>query len=272
MGLLIYDALVIAKVAALNPGGRSVLTLGVPTLNFSAEAFGRELDNRPDLRHPWPFTNHLEFFHGLRFDVVDSLDISEYEGANIKGDLNDPMLADKIGRKYDLVYDSGTIEHIFDVAAALRTISRLTRLGGAVVHATPANGFLDHGFWQFSPDVFRAFYRHSGFSMLTSALLVLGENVHAVRADENFYRSHGRRYIVERFPEAIAVFAAVNRADRGPAEIPLQDYYALMHQGGMACDTSEFFIEFGSPNVGQAQAVEAHPKERWFRSLFGGRT
>jgi SAM-dependent methyltransferase len=251
MGLLVYDALVLAKVAAQIPGAKRVLTLGVPTLNFAAEHFDIELASRPDMAalglSDWNVTNHVEFFRRLGFEEVDALDISGYEGATIIGDLNDPALADSIGRSYDLIYDSGTIEHIFDAPTALRSIARMLKVGGAVVHATPANGFMDHGFWQCSPDLFKAFYRASGFSIATSALLVLGPNVHARRADENYYRSCGRRYIVENFAEAISVFAAIKQADQPISAIRLQDYYASMHEGFAAGDASSFFIEFGTP-------------------------
>ena len=251
MGLLIYDALVLAKVVAVLPRATSVLTLGVPTLNFNSEGFHRELAARPDLiankSYDWQFTDCAGFFRGLGFQKIDALDISDYEGANIIGDLNDPALADKIKDRYDLIYDSGTIEHIFDAPTVLRTLSHLVRVGGAIVHATPANGFMDHGLWQCSPDLFRAFYRSAGFSILTSSLMVLGKGIHSVQADQNFYRSRGRKYVAENFAEAIAVFAAIKRFDVEPVRVQLQDYYASMHQGMAAEDLSSFFIEFRSP-------------------------
>ncbi len=248
MGLLIYDALVLAKVIATIPDCKRVLTLGVPTLNFRAKDFVQHLTGRPDLLQgvpiPGEFDDHQGFFRGLGCERIESLDISGYEGANIIGDLNDPKLPEQIHQRYDLIYDSGTIEHIFDAPTALRSLAALVRVGGAVVHATPSNGFMDHGLWQVSPDLFRAFYRNAGFDILTSALFVFDDEPHAVRADINFYRMHGRKFVAEKFSEAIAVFAAVKRADVHSIRVRLQDYYQSMHDGGAADRASEFFVEF----------------------------
>jgi hypothetical protein len=250
MGLLTYDALVLAKVAATIGHRGSILTLGVPTLNFRSEDFVRQLVDYPELekRAPpsWKFDNQAGFFAGLGFSEIDALDISNYEGANIIGDLNDPDLGGRIGKTYDLIYDSGTIEHIFDAPTALRTLSDLIKVGGAIVHATPANGFMDHGLWQVSPDLFRTFYRAAGFTVLTSAVFVFAETPYAMRADRNIYREHGRKYIVEKFPEAIAVFAAVKRKQVSSVSIDMQDYYKSMHDDAVSEDVSSFFLEFGT--------------------------
>src|SRR4051812_44393764 len=122
MGLLTYDALVLAKTAAAIGRPGSILTLGVPTLNFRSDDFVRQLDDYPELRQrapeAWKFEDQAGFFSGLGFSEIDALDISDYEGANVIGDLNDPGLGKRVGKTYDVVYDSGTIEHIFDAPTA----------------------------------------------------------------------------------------------------------------------------------------------------------
>src|SRR5258708_14953376 len=153
MGMMLDDALVLAKVAGLLAHRHRVLTLGVPTLNFGYPDFHRLFRDRIILaggqsKEIGEFHDHKGFFRSVGFENVSSLDISAYEGADVVGDLNDLNLAEKIGTRYDLVYDSGTIENIFAISTALRTMSRLTEVGGAVVHISPANGFMDHGFWQ----------------------------------------------------------------------------------------------------------------------------
>jgi hypothetical protein len=264
MGLLIYDALVLAKTASTLDQPRRVLTLGAPTLNFRSQDLVNQLLDYPDLasRMPksWEFEDYKGFFKGLGFSEIDVLDISDYEGANVIGDLNHGGLAGQIGRTYDLIYDSGTIEHIFDAPTALRTLASLVRIGGAIVHATPTNGFMDHGLWQLSPDLFRTFYRSAGFSVLTSAVFVFADRPYAVQADQNFYRQHGRKYIVERFPEAIAVFAAIKTRDVSAVRIEMQDYYQSMHKGAASDHASSFFLEFGSQAV--ANKIQEDPAPR----------
>lgn len=247
MGMLIYDALVLTRVAAGAARRGNALSLGVPTLNFSEKSYRDAAKKAGIVCPPDTFSDHAEFFRMLGYEQVDALDISDYEGATITGDLNDPGLANAIGRGYDLIYDCGTLEHIFDAPTALRTIDTLTNTGGIVVHATPANGFMDHGFWQVSPDLFRSFYRARGFTVLTSALFVLGRQPVALPAEQNLYRNRGRQFIVENAPEAIAVFAARKVQQSEATAVQLQDYYGQMHQGHAGKISAEFFIGYGSP-------------------------
>ena len=87
--------------------------------------------------------------------IADSMDISNYEGANLIYDLNNPI---DLGRTYDLVIDGGTLEHIFNVPIALENISSLLKVGGKIIHFSPANNHMGHGFYQFSPELFASFY------------------------------------------------------------------------------------------------------------------
>jgi SAM-dependent methyltransferase len=260
MGMMVYDALVMARITRGMPGPKTALTLGVPTLNFTEQQFRKALQSNPDavgistdfLKH---FSDHHGFFANLGFERVHSSDISDYEGADIIGDLNDPSFADRVPGQFDLVYDHGTIEHIFDAPTALRTINRLTRKGGVVVHSAPANGFMDHGFWQLSPDLLRSFYQSAGFEVLTCALLVLGPRPFAVPVKQNYYRSHGREFVAQHFPEALLVFAARKTQEVTEVRVGLQDYYAQMHGGRSNYGTEIFFIPFGSATLGRLWRV-----------------
>ena len=257
MGMLIYDALVLAQVSRRLRRKRSVLTLGVPTLNFSARDFWRAVDAQRELFADWDrkaadFSDHAGFFRILGFETIDALDISPYEGANLTGDLNDSSLPARIPRRYDLIYDSGTIEHIFEITTAMRTLDALVDIGGAVVHATPSNGFLDHGFWQVSPDLFRSFYGSRRYRCMTSALWVLGERPYSLLAERNLYRARGRAFIVRDAPAAIAVFGARKEDMQGDVQVGMQDYYKEMHGEEHAEASMEFYIPMGSPRLGRA--------------------
>lgn len=246
MGMLIYDALVLAKVSESVRQRRRVLTLGVPTFAFSAGQFLDELKARDfnvKSEEMEGFGSFKDFFLRLGFEGVDALDVSDYEGADIVDDLNDPGVSDRHTQRYDLIYDTGTIEHIFDAPTALRTIVRMLNVGGVVVHASPANGFMDHGFWQLSPDLFRTFYQTAGFRILTSALYVLSANPKAIAANENIYRTRGRPFIVDNIPAAIVVFAAQKQREVYPINVRLQDYYSGTDEK-VGAVKGAFFLEF----------------------------
>ena len=98
-------------------------------------------------------------------DTVDSMDTSNYESATVIADLNIPIPI-VLHNYYDLVYDGGTIEHIFDVKQALQNIMSLPRIGGRVIIHTMANNYFGHGFYQFSPELFyRAFSPENGYKV-----------------------------------------------------------------------------------------------------------
>ncbi len=89
--------------------------------------------------------------------VVDSIDISDYEGATIIHDMN-VEIPNELKGKYDTVIDGGTIEHVFNVRQALDNVSFLCKPGGQIIHMLPANNQCGHGFWQMSPELFFSMY------------------------------------------------------------------------------------------------------------------
>jgi len=95
-----------------------------------------------------------EYFHS---SIVDSVDVSDYEGATIIHDMNKP-LPNELKGQYDTVIDSGTLEHVYNVPQALENCSLLCKPGGQIIHMLPANNVCGHGFWQMSPELFFSFY------------------------------------------------------------------------------------------------------------------
>src|SRR5947207_2246355 len=54
-----------------------------------------------------------DFFRGLGATSIDFLDASNYEGANVVHDLNQPI-ATQLATAYDCVFDGGALEHVFN--------------------------------------------------------------------------------------------------------------------------------------------------------------
>jgi hypothetical protein len=105
-----------------------------------------------------------ELFRALGATRIDSIDASPYEGATLVYDLNDPIPMEVQG-KYDTVFDGGSLEHIFNVPTALRSLMQIVQIGGTVLSVNGANGFLGHGFFQFSAELmYRVFCRENGFT------------------------------------------------------------------------------------------------------------
>ena len=108
------------------------------------------------------YTTDRAFFSLLGIDDCIAADCSDYEGAEITCDLNDP-LEEPLRSRADVVIDGGTLEHVFDVRQALTNVSLLLKPGGRVIHMTPANNCANHGFYQFSPTLYADYYRTNRF-------------------------------------------------------------------------------------------------------------
>jgi hypothetical protein len=129
---------------------------------------------------------------------VDSLDASAYEGATLVHDLNEP-LPDELRGKYSLVFDGGSLEHVFNFPQALKNCMEAVTLGGHLITITPANNYFGHGFYQFSPELFyRALAPVNGFSVVT--ILVRSGAPLVVRAGASWARS---RWYTVSDPEAV---------------------------------------------------------------------
>jgi len=69
------------------------------------------------------------FFRALGASKVAALDYSNYEGAEVLHDLNQPI-PDELKERFDIVYDGVTREHVFDFPTALRNCMEMVRPDG----------------------------------------------------------------------------------------------------------------------------------------------
>jgi hypothetical protein len=117
----------------------------------------------------------------LGAEEVWSVDASPYEGATVVHDLNQPVPSHLVNA-FSAVIDAGTLEHIFDFPRAIRNCMEMVQEGGHLLLITPANNFMGHGFYQFSPELFfRVCSEANGFTV--NRLIVCG-----VDADAPWYQ------------------------------------------------------------------------------------
>ncbi|TPG08130.1 hypothetical protein [Sphingomonas oligophenolica] len=100
---------------------------------------------------PDPFSTAI--FTKLGARRIAAMDISDYEGASVIHDLNAPLAEEHQGR-FSLVFDGGTLEHVFNCPTALASYMKLPRVGGHLIVSVPSNNEMGHGFYQFSPEFF----------------------------------------------------------------------------------------------------------------------
>jgi hypothetical protein len=105
------------------------------------------------------------FFKKLGAERCDSLDASAYEEASIIHDMN-LNLPKELFSNYSVVIDGGSLEHVFNFPTAIKNCMNLIEKDGYYIGITPANNFLGHGFYQFSPELYyRIFSAANGFKV-----------------------------------------------------------------------------------------------------------
>lgn len=107
-----------------------------------------------------------KLFNIMGFNPVHSYDFSNYEDADFIHDMNIPI-NDEHKNRYDLVFDGGSLEHIFNFPIAIKNCMEMVKVNGYFISVTTCNNFSGHGFYQFSPELFfRIFNENNGFEMI----------------------------------------------------------------------------------------------------------
>jgi len=124
------------------------------------------------------FIHAKTFFEmiGIAESQYYDIDKFNFDKPRILHDLEKPFPA-KYHNFFRLIIDSGTMEHIFDIKAVMENIVKITKVGGYVLQMLPANNFLNHGFYQFSPTLFYDFYTNNGFEIVESYIIEIKSKI-----------------------------------------------------------------------------------------------
>lgn len=103
------------------------------------------------------FFKHL----GHNLTVIDKLC---HRGNEISVDLNEPLPKD-LYQQADLIVDTGTLEHCFNVGQAFRNMCDMTRVNGIIMTMAPYSK-LNHGYYNFCPLMYEDGLEQNGFEVL----------------------------------------------------------------------------------------------------------
>lgn len=148
------DAQGLAMVANLIPGA-SILCLGYPDITARLDTVKELLNVQPKIftdhgkAHDvsWRLPETVDTLMLAGATVVDCVDSMPSRGCERLVDLN---IRQEWPRRYRLVMNPGTVEHCFDVAAAMFNAWRAVELGGFILHVAPVT-MVNHGFWNVCP-------------------------------------------------------------------------------------------------------------------------
>lgn len=188
------------------------------------------------------------FLEALGAETVASLDASAYEQASDVVDLNYP-LPERFNGRFTAVLDGGSLEHIFNFPVAIRCCMEMLAVGGHFLGIVPANNFLGHGFYQFSPELFfRVFSPANGFEVTKMVLFEesLRPQWYEVVDPE---RSKGRVELINRRPTYLAVIARKLRATEPFTSAVYQsDYVSVWNRS--SADRSGSLLRIGRRLMG----------------------
>lgn len=186
------------------------------------DALHRRLDElleREPRQRTWDLA---KLFYAAMLDYSDYVAIDLHgTPAALRHDLNQPV---DLGRRFDMVIDGGTAEHVFDVCQFFRTCHDLTRPGGLMLHNNPFRGWLDHGFYNFNPTLYWDLAGANGYDVL----MMVYHEANPPRA----VQLSSREQIVDMAREGglatSAMLYAVYRKPEGdkPFTVPAQGFYA----------------------------------------------
>lgn len=208
--------------------GRQALHLQHPELRRCFEAFGRPIDAATAESI---FTRTQGFAEQLLTELganeVHSFDYSPFEGATHVHSMNVPV-PEQFKERYTVVLDGGSLEHVFNFPTAIKNCMEMLEVGGHYLAITPANNFVGHGFYQFSPELFfSVFTLENGFELTR---MIAYEDV----AGAPWYTVRSPREVADRVTliNSEPVYLLIIAKKIGKAEIfatqPLQsDYVAV---------------------------------------------
>lgn len=189
--------------------------------------------------------NDITVFSLLGFETVHSLDISDYESATYIQDLN-LQKSEKVAQQYDVIYDGGTLEHVFSTLQALKNIYTYLKVGGTVVHVNPAHNHLDHGFYSFSPQMYHDYYTANSYKILDSYILESFkngyDNFHVYRYKPGClellqFGGYGREMLCN-------WFMAQKQSDSSCDKIPSQGCSRLDNPGSICLEETSSVLSF----------------------------
>lgn len=120
--------------------------------------------NQKDWCIPRKMITDTTFFRALGFSEVVSMDYSAAEGADHIWDANNPVPREHY-EKYDVVFDGGTYEHVFNGPNFLLNVCLMSAVGGRIIHETPSSGVIDHGFYSIQPTLYFDYYQANSFEI-----------------------------------------------------------------------------------------------------------
>lgn len=159
MGISINIALQMARCTHLLEGKTNGIMLGRQTMNFRPGWKPRAIHSLGEMGIEATEADLFQkdgfcetFLQTIGWPPLQSLDFSDIEGAEYIHDLSKPV-PENLKKKFDVIYDGGTTEHVFDIASSFRNVHKMLKDDGIFISCVGTDGWYGHGFYQVGPDI-----------------------------------------------------------------------------------------------------------------------
>lgn len=201
------------------------------------------------------FASAADLYMALGFDCYKCIDASGQNGALVF-DLNKD-LREQYGfvETFDLVTNLGTAEHCFNQFSVFKNLHDLCRPGGIVIHALPAQGNVNHGFYNYHPRFFGDLAIANRYEIVDLSFTVdyKSEMMKYSKAEFQKWDSHD-----------ILFYAALRKVSDAPFCAPFDGMFSSANQvaGYIATDIDPLVTEF-SPYLkgGDWENTKGLPKD-----------
>lgn len=173
-------------------------------------------------------------------NTIHSVDFNGTSAA-IRHDLNRAFPGE--ARRYNVVINNGTAEHIFNIAQLFKTIhdstapsdgsmlpDEPTACGGIMIHDCPFTGWVDHGFYTLQPTLFYDLAHANGYDLISLAI------THFQSGTIIRVKSREELHALEDIPDNSMLFVVMRKVHDAPFRVPMQGVYdgRLSEEGARA--------------------------------------
>lgn len=171
-----------------------------------------------------------DLFRMMNFTEVASLDAFDADKPTILHDMNKPIPEQYVGR-YDVVFDIGSMEHVFDVKSFVANCIALTREGGTLVIYDALMGWHNECFYNFQTPFFFDVFRANGFEDISVYLNYFPKYHDFGDRKTTWLRFEYGDRVRFRKPNYNTHVLFISKRDKAvPFAVPMQGYYAGYYQ------------------------------------------
>ncbi len=155
------------------------------------------------------------FFAPVEMQAVD------FGGSDtaLRLDLNYPL---ELSRRFEIVINHGTAEHIFNIGQVFKSIHDYTVPSGLMIHESPFTGWIDHGFYNLQPTLFFDVAERNQYVVCGMfATEIKTASIRQIKTRDDVYQMAQEKL----FLDNSMLLTVMKKMTDLPFQIPIQGYY-----------------------------------------------